>query len=78
MTAIRRHWLAARSSATKRLKFNAEIALAGAQLATTIPGRLDRRQDRGTNTVALEFPDGVNGGASRRSDGLAQQDRMLA
>ena len=78
LTANRRHWLAARSSATKCMKFNAELALAGTQLAPAIPGRLDRRQDRGTNTVALKFADRVDSGAARGGDRLAQQDRMLA
>ena len=78
LTANRRHWLAARSSATKRLKFNAEMASAGTQFATAIPGRLDCRQDRGANAMALKFPYRVNSGAARRGDRFAQQDRMLA
>jgi hypothetical protein len=78
LTANRRHWLAARSSATKRLKFNAELALAGTEFAPAIPGRLDRRQDRGSDTVALKFPDRVDSGATGGGDRLAQQDRMLA
>jgi len=76
-TANRRHWLAAWSSATKRLTFNAGMALAGAQFATAIPGRLDRRQDCRANAVALQFADRVNGGTAGRGDGLAQQYRML-
>src|SRR5690349_20784902 len=54
------------------------LFMCAAELATAVPGRLDRRDERGPYTVVLQFTDGADRGAGRRGHRLAQLHRVLA